>query len=189
MTPPVVVAFVIPGDALVPFPGRPPAFLLGLPVPAAPLPAGLFDPGDPPPTAPAGGPPPTAAAPPPTAALPMPAAPTPAPIAPPRPPPPPANANPTGSAAISSAKAKLLGLQMIMARSFSVDPQIMWGGLLGCTDGHQQKVTALDNFQTSRKRGIDDRVSQKDRGALRGLSGPRAAQQIRSALCRDGRTE
>src|SRR6266851_9293550 len=30
-------------------------------------------------------------------------------------------------------------------------------------------------------RGIDDRVSQKDRGALRGLSGPRAAQQIRSA--------
>jgi len=119
----------------------------------------------------------------------MPAAPTPAPIAPPRPPPPPANANPTGSAAISSAKAKLLGLQMIMARSFSVDPQIMWGGLLGCTDGHQQKVTALDNFQTSRKRGIDDRVSQKDRGALRGLSGPRAAQQIRSALCRDGRTE
>jgi hypothetical protein len=67
----------------------------------------------------------------------------------------------------------------------------MWGGLLSCTDGHQLKVTALDNFQTSRKlwRGIDDRVSQKDRGALQGLSGPRAAQQIRSALCRDGRTE
>src|ERR1700730_7760440 len=106
MTPPVVRALGIPGS-LVRFPAEPPprAFLLGLPVPAAPLPAGLFDPGDPPPTAPAGGPPPTAAAPPPTAALPMPAAPTPAPIAPPRPPPPPANANPTGSAAISSAKA------------------------------------------------------------------------------------
>jgi hypothetical protein len=108
MTPPVVVAFVTPGEALVGFPGRPTAFLLGLPAPAAPLPAGLFDPGDPPPTAPAEGPPPTApaGAPPPTAALPMPAAPTPAPIAPPRPPLPAANANPTGSAAISSAKAK-----------------------------------------------------------------------------------
>src|SRR6266851_1433337 len=30
-------------------------------------------------------------------------------------------------------------------------------------------------------RGIDDRVFQNDRGALRGLSGPRAAQQIRIA--------
>src|SRR5258707_15697190 len=114
MSRPVVLAFGIPG-ALVPFPAAPPprAFKLGLPVPAAPLPAGLFDPGDPPPTAPAGGPPPTApaGAPLPTAALPMPAAPTPAPIAPPRPPPPAANANPTGSAAISSAKAKLLRLQ------------------------------------------------------------------------------
>jgi hypothetical protein len=37
----------------------------------------------------------------------------------------------------------------------SVDPQIMWGGLLSCTDGHQQKVTALDNFQTSRKLARD----------------------------------
>src|SRR6266478_6225927 len=104
---PVVLAFEIPG-VLVPFPpGTPPtAFKLGLPVPAAPLPAALFEFGDPPPTKPAGGPPPTdpAAAPP--------------PIAPPRPPLPPANANPTGSAAISNAKAKLLGLQMIMARSF-----------------------------------------------------------------------
>ena len=32
----------------------------------------------------------------------------------------------------------------------SVDPQTMWGGLLTYT-GHQQKVTALDNFRTSRK--------------------------------------
>src|SRR5260370_23189956 len=88
------------------FPPDPPptAFKLGLPVPAAPLPAGLFEFGDPPPTKPAGGPPPTdpAGAPPPTPALPIPAAPTPAPIAPPRPPLPPANANPTGSAAISN---------------------------------------------------------------------------------------
>src|SRR6266851_4913378 len=120
---PVVLAFEIPG-VLVPFPPGPPptAFKLGLPVPAAPLPAALFEFGDPPPTKPAGGPPPTdpAGAPPPTPALPIPSAPTPAPIAPPRPPLPPANANanPTGSAAISSAKAKLLGLQMIMARSF-----------------------------------------------------------------------
>src|ERR1700738_4792209 len=108
MSPPVVLVFGIPG-ALVPFPPAPPptAFKLGLPVPADPLPAGLFDPGDPPPTAP-----------PPPAAPPMPAAPPPAPSAPPRPPLPPANANPTGSAAINSAKAKLLGLQMIMARSF-----------------------------------------------------------------------
>src|SRR6266851_4372357 len=98
---PVVLAFEIPG-VLVPFP------------------PGLFEFGDPPPTKPAGGPPPTdpAGAPPPTPALPIPAAPTPAPIAPPRPPLPPANANPIGSATISSAEAKLLGLQMIMARSF-----------------------------------------------------------------------
>src|ERR1700730_4110332 len=118
MTPPVVRALGIPGS-LVRFPAEPPprAFKLGCPVPADPLPAGLFDPGDPPPTAPAGAPPPTAPAggPPPTAALPMPAAPPPAPMPPPRPPPPPpANANPAGSAAISSAKAKLLGLRMII---------------------------------------------------------------------------
>src|SRR5712672_1292566 len=85
---PVVLAFEIPG-VLVPFPPGPPptAFKLGLPVPAAPLPAGLSEFGDPPPTKPAGGPPPTdpAGAPPPTPALPVPAAPTPAPIAPPRP--------------------------------------------------------------------------------------------------------
>ncbi len=37
----------------------------------------------------------------------------------------------------------------------SVDPQIMCGGLLSCTDGHQQKVTALDDFQTSRKLARD----------------------------------
>src|ERR1700738_293376 len=121
MSPPLLLAFGIPG-VLEPFPPRPPptAFKLGLPVPADPLPAGLFDPGDPPPTKPAGGPPPTdpAGAPPPTPALPIPAAPTPAPIEPPRTPLPPANANPPGSAAISSAKAKVLGLQMIMARSF-----------------------------------------------------------------------
>src|SRR5450755_3452116 len=60
----------------------------------------------------------------------MPAAPTPAPSAPPRPPLPPANANPTGRAAISIAKAKLLGLQIIMARSLQSSPQITWGGLL-----------------------------------------------------------
>src|SRR5882672_3508603 len=73
---PVVVALVIP-DEVMPLPAEPPAFLPGLPVPAAPLPAGLFDPGDPPPIAPAEGPLPTApaGAPPPTAALPMPAAP------------------------------------------------------------------------------------------------------------------
>jgi hypothetical protein len=130
-----------------PFPTRP-ALLLGLPVPAAPLPAGLLDPGDPPPTRPAGGPPPTAAAPPPTAALPIPVAPTPPPVAaPPWPPPPPAaNANPTGSAATSSAAAKLLELQMIMLRSF---PTIHHNvGLLAqvAQSGPQQKVTAPGNF-------------------------------------------
>src|ERR1700730_1255075 len=54
---PVVLAFEIPG-VLVPFPPGPPptAFKLGLPVPAAPLPAALFEFGDPPPTQPAGGP-------------------------------------------------------------------------------------------------------------------------------------
>src|SRR5258705_6561112 len=116
---PVVVALVIP-DEVMPLPAEPPAFLPGLPVPAAPLPAGLLDPGDPPPIAPAEGPLPTApaGAPPPTAALPMPAAPTPPPTVPPLPLPlPPANANPIGSAAISRAEAKLLGLQMIMTRS------------------------------------------------------------------------
>src|ERR1700730_17790792 len=121
MTPPMVGALGIPGS-LVQFPAEPPprAFKLGLPVPAAPLPAGLFDPGDPPPTAPAGAPPPTAPAggPPPTAALPMPAAPTPPPTTPPRPPPPPANANSIGSAANNRTKPKLLGLQIIMTRSF-----------------------------------------------------------------------
>src|SRR5216683_1965650 len=118
---PVVLAFEIPG-VLVPFPPGPPptAFKLGLPVPAAPLPAALFEFGDPPPTKPAGGPPPTdpAGAPPPTPALPIPAAPTPPPSAAPPRLPPPATANPMGSAAISSAEAKLLGLQMIMTRSF-----------------------------------------------------------------------
>jgi hypothetical protein len=60
MTLPPVLAFGIPG-VLVPFPPGPPptAFKLGLPVPADPLPPGLFEFGDPPPTKPDGGPPPT----------------------------------------------------------------------------------------------------------------------------------
>src|SRR5438105_15742080 len=82
MTAPVVVAFGIPG-ALVRFPDEPlpRAFKLGLPVPAAPLPAGLPRSWRSAPTAPAEGPPPTdpAGAPPPTPALPMPIAPTPPP--------------------------------------------------------------------------------------------------------------
>jgi hypothetical protein len=50
MTLPPVLAFGIPG-VLVPFPPGPPptAFKLGLPVPADPLPPGLFEFGDPPP--------------------------------------------------------------------------------------------------------------------------------------------
>lgn len=101
----------------------PAALRAGFPVPAAPLPAGLIDPGAPPPTAPAGGPPPTlpAGAPPPTAALPMPAAPAPPPVAPvpallpPEPAPPPApGAKPVGNATINKAKAKLLGLKTVI---------------------------------------------------------------------------
>src|SRR5260370_8164551 len=56
MSLPLLLAFEIPG-VLVPFPPEPPptAFKLGFPVPAAPLPAALFEFGDPPPTKPAGG--------------------------------------------------------------------------------------------------------------------------------------
>jgi hypothetical protein len=42
---------------------------------------------------------------------------------------------------------------MIMARSFPADPEIVWGGLLPA--GPQEKVTALNNFQTSRKLARD----------------------------------
>jgi hypothetical protein len=56
----LVVAFGMPGAFVLPGPDpTPKAFELGLPVPADPLPAGFPAFGDPPPTAPAGGPPPT----------------------------------------------------------------------------------------------------------------------------------
>jgi hypothetical protein len=121
--PPVVVVVGRISGALARDPPPPVAFKAGLPVPAAPLPAGRPEPGDPPPTVPAAGPPPTdpVGAPPPTAALPMPAAPTPPPTPPPPCPPPPANAYPNGSPATIMAKAKHLGLQIIMARSCSID--------------------------------------------------------------------
>jgi hypothetical protein len=150
MTPPLVVAFVIPGEALVGFPGRPMAFLLGLPVPAAPFPAGLFDPGDPPPplgatsTAPAG-------APPPTPARPMAAAPTPAPIAPPRPPPTAANANPTGSAAISSAEYQTSWIANDHGALLWFDPQINVGRLAQL---HRLTSTDSDRLSTFYKRAV-----------------------------------
>lgn len=160
ITPPVVGAFSNPeaglseGTVLTPA-----AFRAGSPVPAAPSPAGLIDPGAPPPTAPAGGPPPTlpAGAPPPTAALPMPAAPTPAPVAPAPVPPPPEPAPPpapkaklVGSAASNTANAKLLGLKRVIVCS------IVGGstkrGLPGSTknrlgemDGSKTHLTAFAN--------------------------------------------
>jgi hypothetical protein len=115
--PPCVLELGMPG-ALVRFPDEPAprAFKVGLPVPAAPLPAGSPAPGNPPPTAPAAGPPPTrpAGAPPPTAALPAPAAPTPPPSVPPLRPPSAANANAIGSAARSSGAARSFNVRATM---------------------------------------------------------------------------